>query len=58
MDIGLWQGIMTAVLLVAFIGLWARTWSKKRNKEFEAAAQMPLGDDARPPVNNDVEQDK
>jgi len=56
MDIGLVQGLITAVLLVLFIGLWARTWSKKRNTEYEAAAHMPLADDDRPPANQDTEQ--
>ena len=50
MDIGIFQGVITAVLLVLFIGLVARTWSKKRTQEFESAAQMPLDDDSRPPV--------
>ena len=56
MDIGLFQGLITAVLLVLFIGLWVRTWSKKRNKEYDAAAQMPLADDDRPPATQETEQ--
>ena len=49
MDIGVFQGIVTAVLLVLFVGLAIRTWSAKRKGEFKSAAQMPLADDSRPP---------
>jgi len=54
---GVFRGIVTAVLLVLFIGLWFRSWSSKRKDEYDAAARMPLGDDERPPeTNNDREQ--
>lgn len=38
------SGIVTAVLLVLFLGgsLWA--WSPKRRAEFDAAARLPLDD--------------
>jgi len=35
-----------------FIGLWVVTWSKKRNKVYEAASQLPLEDDSHPPTEN------
>jgi cytochrome c oxidase cbb3-type subunit IV len=45
MDAGIVNGIVTAVLLVAFIGgsIWA--FSAKRNPDFDAAARLPLEDD-------------
>lgn len=41
------QGIITAVLLVAFIGGWAWAWSAKRKNDFDAAARLPLDDDGK-----------
>ena len=37
-------GIITAVLLVLFVGGWAWAWSPKRKKDFDEAAQLPLSD--------------
>ena len=57
MDIGFFRGMLTALLLVLFVGIWLRSWSSKRKQEYEAAARMPLGDDERPPeTNNEREQ--
>jgi cytochrome c oxidase cbb3-type subunit 4 len=52
MDIGLVRGLITAILLILFIGLWFFSWSKKRSKEYDAASQLPLEDDSRPPTDN------
>lgn len=45
MDVGIINGIITAVLLVVFIGgsIWA--FSAKRKKDFDAASRLPLEDD-------------
>jgi len=56
MDMGVFRGLVTAVLLLLFVGLWFRSWSSKRKDEYEAAAKMPLDDDERPPKNNEREQ--
>jgi cytochrome c oxidase cbb3-type subunit 4 len=39
------SGVVTAILLIAFIGgvLWA--WSSKRRREFDEAARLPLEED-------------
>lgn len=58
MDIDLFRGIATVVLLILFIGLWVWTWSKKRSDDFEAASQLPLEDSRRPPNNESKEQDQ
>jgi cytochrome c oxidase cbb3-type subunit 4 len=52
MEIGLVRGVITVTLLVLFIGLWVYSWSKKRKNEYEAASQLPLEDDSRPPTDN------
>lgn len=44
--IGLIRGALTAVLLFAFLALWVRAWSTHRKAEFDAAARLPLEDDA------------
>lgn len=40
------SGIVTAVLLVLFIASTAWAFSPKRKRDFDAAAQLPLDDDA------------
>ncbi|MFT3761349.1 MAG: cbb3-type cytochrome c oxidase subunit 3 [Pseudoxanthomonas sp.] len=39
------SGIVTAILLVLFIGGWIWAWSPRRKAEFEATARLPLEDD-------------
>jgi cytochrome c oxidase cbb3-type subunit IV len=40
------SGIVTALLLVVFIGAWIWAWRPARRPDFEAAAQLPLEDDS------------
>ena len=47
MNMGSLSGIVTAVLLVAFIGGWIWVWSARRKPEFDAAARLPLEDSDR-----------
>jgi len=47
MDMTLFHSIWTVVLFVLFIGIWAWAWSSKRKPGFDAAARLPLEDDAR-----------
>lgn len=57
MDIGLFRGLTTVILLILFIGLWFWSWSKKRGAEYEAASRAPLEDDDRPlPHKKETEQ--
>lgn len=44
------RGVITAVLLLLFVGLWAATWSGRRKQAFDEAARLPLVEDeaARP----------
>ena len=48
MDINDFRGAITAITLLAFIGIWVWAWSSRRHAEFERGAQMPLDDDRRP----------
>lgn len=39
------SGIITAVLLLLFIGGWIWAWRPERKAEFDAAARVPLAED-------------
>ena len=45
MDINDFRGIITAVLLFSFIGLWIWAWSSRRKAEFDKASALPLEED-------------
>ncbi|NIV17888.1 MAG: CcoQ/FixQ family Cbb3-type cytochrome c oxidase assembly chaperone [Woeseiaceae bacterium] len=45
MDINDFRGLITGVLLVSFLGLWAWAWSSRRKADFDASAQLPLEED-------------
>ena len=53
MDIGIVRGLITAAILILFLGIWVWSFSRKRNKDFEAASMLPLGDDDAPPAEKD-----
>lgn len=40
------SGIVTAILLVLFIAGWIWAWSPRRKRDFDAAARLPLDDQA------------
>ena len=44
MNAGLISGLVTALLLLTFLGGVAWAWSGRRTQEFEEAARMPLED--------------
>ena len=45
MSMPFFHGLWTAVLLVIFIGIVVWAWSRKRKKDFDEAARLPLDDD-------------
>ena len=49
MDINIFRGIVTGVLLVLFLVLIAWAWSKSRRADFDAAARLPLEDEEPTP---------
>ena len=45
MDLNDVRGLLTAVLLFSFVGLWIWAWSSRRKADFEASAALPLEED-------------
>lgn len=37
-------GVITAVLMLAFIGIWAWAWLPRHKRTFDALAKLPLED--------------
>jgi cytochrome c oxidase cbb3-type subunit 4 len=56
MEIGTIRGLLTLVLMLAFIGLVVWAYSRRRKADFDEAAQMPLRDD--PPPNKGANSDE
>ncbi|HKL63783.1 MAG TPA: cbb3-type cytochrome c oxidase subunit 3 [Woeseiaceae bacterium] len=50
MDINTFRGLITLALMILFLALVIWTFSSGRRRDFEEAAQLPLGDDEQPPV--------
>ena len=45
MDLNEFRGLLTALLLFSFVGLWIWAWSSRRKADFEASAALPLEED-------------
>ena len=58
MDIDTFRGLITAALLLLFIGLGVWTWSRNRTETYERAASMPLDDSPLPAPNDKRGQDQ
>jgi len=58
MHMGDLRGLITVVLLILFVALWAWTWSRKHKKKFDEAARLPLEDDEAPPREDTGERVK
>ena len=56
MDIGIVRGLITALILLLFLGIWAWSFSKRRKPDFDAAARLPLDDGDKPPVSTTTEE--
>ena len=56
MDMGIVRGLITAAILVLFVGIWAWSWSRHRKADFDAASRLPLGDDQAPPAGNELKE--
>jgi cytochrome c oxidase cbb3-type subunit 4 len=48
MDIDIFRGVVTALLMVLFVALVIWAYSRGRWADFTAAAALPLRDDANP----------
>lgn len=44
LNMGIVRGLLTLVLFLAFMTLWAWAWSKNRKSEFDRIAHLPLED--------------
>jgi cytochrome c oxidase cbb3-type subunit 4 len=47
MDVGLAGAVGTILAMAAFLGVVAWAWSRKRKADFDAAARLPLEEDAK-----------
>ncbi|MFM9269567.1 cbb3-type cytochrome oxidase subunit 3 [Halomonas elongata] len=56
MDTGTLNGIVTILLIVAFVGLTLWAYSKGRREDFDAAAHLPFADDPAPEVERATEK--
>ena len=54
MDINDFRGVITAILLFSFVGIWIWAWRSGRKADFDAAAAMPLEEDTE--MNNKGEE--
>ena len=45
MSSGTLSGIVIAILLVLFVGVWVWAYSSRRQEQFSRAARMPLEED-------------
>jgi cytochrome c oxidase cbb3-type subunit IV len=52
------SGLITLVLLLAFVGGWIWAWSSKRKPQFDAAARLPLEDDQPPRDVDNASEEK
>ena len=53
MDTGTFRGIITGLLIVAFIGITWWAYSKRRKPDFDEAAHLPFADDDDELANRD-----
>jgi cytochrome c oxidase cbb3-type subunit 4 len=49
MDLNDLRSLATVLIFLAFLGIAAWAWSSRRRADFDAAAQLPLVDDAAVP---------
>jgi cytochrome c oxidase cbb3-type subunit 4 len=46
MSSGTLSGIVTAILIVLFLGVWVWAYSSRRRAQFDEAARLPLEEDS------------
>jgi cytochrome c oxidase cbb3-type subunit IV len=49
MSSGTVSGIVTGLLILVFLAIWAWAWSSRRRSSFDAASRLPLEEGTRPP---------
>ncbi|MCL1095978.1 MULTISPECIES: cbb3-type cytochrome oxidase subunit 3 [Shewanella] len=58
MDYGTLRGIITIVVMVTFIGIFAWAYSSSRKKQFDDAANLVFSDEEQSPVANNSGEPK
>ncbi|WOT03617.1 cbb3-type cytochrome oxidase subunit 3 [Shewanella youngdeokensis] len=58
MDYGTLRGIITIVVMVTFVGIFAWAYSSSRKKQFDEAANLVFSDDELNPVSKDSGEQK
>ena len=53
MDTGTFRGLMTLILIFAFIGIALWAYSKRRKPDFDEAASLPFADDDEQPTSDE-----
>jgi cytochrome c oxidase cbb3-type subunit 4 len=48
MDAGTFQGIVTLIALIAFLGMVAYVFTPRRRSRYERLARLPLEEDQKP----------
>ncbi|MBZ9539271.1 cbb3-type cytochrome c oxidase subunit 3 [Modicisalibacter tunisiensis] len=49
MDIGTFRGVMTLLIMIAFLGVVAWAFSRRRRDDFDEASRLPFADDDEAP---------
>lgn len=52
MDTGTFRGIITGLLILAFIGITVWAYSRRRKPDFDEAANLPFADDDELPTRD------
>jgi cytochrome c oxidase cbb3-type subunit IV len=50
--IGTVRGVITLILMILFIAVTIRTWSRSRKESFDAMANLPLEDEDKAVTRN------
>ncbi|GIU25138.1 MULTISPECIES: cbb3-type cytochrome c oxidase subunit 3 [unclassified Shewanella] len=58
MDYGTLRGIITIVVMVTFIGIFAWAYSSRRKQQFDDAANLVFSDDEQNSVSKDSGEQK
>lgn len=58
MDYGTLQGILTIIVMVTFVGIFAWAYSSRRHKQFDEAANLVFSDDEKPQESKDSGEQK
>jgi cytochrome c oxidase cbb3-type subunit 4 len=56
MDVNDLRGIITAITMLAFVGLAVLAWHRSRKADYDASAQLPLEEDQY--INEEVTEYK